>query len=125
MSEVFLREIFFYKHYFLEFYHAQNPVVRRKFDWTLQLIATIERVPAKYFDHISNSEGLYEIRVESGGDIFRVFCFFDKGRLIILLNGFQKKTQKTPQKEIERAEKLRKQYKEEQQEDANHKKGKQ
>jgi phage-related protein len=63
--------------------------------------------------------------VESGGDIFRVFCFFDKGRLIILLNGFQKKTQKTPQKEIERAEKLRKQYKEEQQEDANHKKGKQ
>jgi len=71
--------------------------------------------------------------VESGGDIFRVFCFFDKGRLIILLNGFQKKTQKTTQKGIERAEKLRKQYKEklrkqykeEQQEDANHKKGKQ
>jgi len=63
--------------------------------------------------------------VESGGDIFRVFCFFDKGRLIILLNGFQKKTQKTPQKEIERAEKLRKQYKEEQQENPNHKKGKQ
>ena len=65
---------------------------------------------AKYFKHITGSTGLYEIRVEVGSDIFRVFCFFDKGKLIILLNGFQKKTQKTPKNEIELAERLKKQY---------------
>lgn len=76
----------------------------------MHLIATIDRVPKKYFDHISNSSGLYEIRVEVGSDIYRVFSFFDKGNLIILVNGFKKKTQKTPKKEIELAEKLKKQY---------------
>ncbi len=74
------------------------------------MIATVERIPKKYFDHITNSTGLFEIRVEVGSDIYRVFSFFDKGNLIILINGFQKKTQKTPQSEIELAEKLKKQY---------------
>ena len=82
--------------------------VKKKFNWTLKLIATLDRVPAKYFKHIQNSDGLYEIRVESGGNIFRVFCFFDKGKMIILINGFQKKSQKTPRKEIQMAEKLKK-----------------
>jgi len=54
--------------------------------------------------------GIYEVRVEVGSDIYRVFSFFDKGQLVILVNGFQKKSQKTPKKEIELAEKLRKQY---------------
>jgi phage-related protein len=76
----------------------------------LQLIATLDRVPEKYFKHINGSTGLYEIRVEVGSDIFRIFCFFDKGKLVILVNGFQKKTQKTPKNEIELAEKLKKQY---------------
>ena len=76
----------------------------------MQLIATIERVPSKYFDHIANSKGIFEIRVEVGTDIFRVFCFFDMGNLIILLNGFQKKSQKTPANEILLAEKLKEQY---------------
>ena len=76
----------------------------------MQLIATIEMVPAKFFKHIAGTNGLYEIRVEVGSDIFRVFCFFDKGQLIILVNGFQKKTQKTPKFEIEFAEKLKKEY---------------
>jgi phage-related protein len=70
----------------------------------------IEQVPKKYFDHITNSTGLYEIRVEVGSDIYRVFSFFDEGQLVILVNGFQKKTQKTPPSEIEKAEKLKKQY---------------
>jgi phage-related protein len=74
------------------------------------LIATVEKIPKKYFDHISNSTGIFEIRVEVGSDIFRVFSFFDKGNLIILLNGFQKKTQKTPENQFELAEKLKKQY---------------
>jgi phage-related protein len=74
------------------------------------LISTIERVPKKYFEHLTGTTGIYEIRVEVGSDIYRAFSFFDKGQLIILINGFQKKTQKTPKKEIELAEKLKKQY---------------
>jgi phage-related protein len=76
----------------------------------LQLIATLDRVPEKYFKHITGSTGIYEIRVEVGSNIFRVFSFFDKGQLVILVNGFQKKTPKTPNKEIELAEKLKKLY---------------
>ncbi len=76
----------------------------------MQLIATLDRVPEKYFKHITGSSSIYEIRVEVGSDIFRVFSFFDKGQIIILVNGFQKKTQKTPKSEIELAEKLKKQY---------------
>jgi len=74
------------------------------------LIATIDRVPEKYFKHLTGTTGLYEIRVEVGTDIYRVFSFFDKGQLIVLVNGFQKKTQKTPKAEIELAEKLKKEY---------------
>ena len=59
---------------------------------------------------MSNSTRIFEIRVEVGSDIFRVFSFFDKGNLIILLDGFQKKTQKTPKNQLELAEKLKKQY---------------
>jgi phage-related protein len=59
---------------------------------------------------MSGSSGIFEIRVEVGSDIFRVFSFFDKGKLIILLNGFKKKSQKTPKNELELAEKLKKQY---------------
>lgn len=64
---------------------------------------------------MEGSDGLYEIRVSSGNNIFRIFCFFDEGQLDILLNGFQKKTQKTPKSEIERAEKLKIKYYEDKQ----------
>lgn len=74
------------------------------------LIETIERVPEKYFKHLTGTTGLYEVRVEVGTEIYRVFSFFDKGQLIILMNGFQKKSQKTPINELEFAEKLKKQY---------------
>jgi phage-related protein len=110
MSENHLRNIFYYKNYYLEFFNELKPDVQKKFNWTLQLIATVERIPKKYFEHITNSSGLFEIRVEVGSNIYRVFSFFDKGNLVILVNGFQKKTQKTPRKEIELAEKLKSQY---------------
>lgn len=110
MKEHFLRNIFYYKSYYLDFYKTLNADVKKKFNWTLKLLATVERVPIKYFRHIKNSSGLYEIRVEVGNNIFRAFSFFDKGQMIILINGFQKKSQKTPKKEIEEAEKLKKQY---------------
>jgi len=70
----------------------------------------MDKVPVKYFKHMTGSTGILEIRVEVGSDIYRVFSFFDKGKLIILLNGFQKKSQKTPKNELELAEKLKKQY---------------
>ena len=76
----------------------------------MQLISELERVPVKYFKHVEGSDGLYEIRVEVGSNIFRVFCFFDKGQLVVLVNGFQKKSDKTPKNEIELANKLKKQY---------------
>jgi len=110
MENEFVREIFYFKNYYLDFFEKQKSEVRKKLNWTLQLIATIERIPPKYFGYITNSKGIYEIRVEVGSDIYRVFCFFDDEKIIILMNGFQKKTQKTPKNEIKLAEKIRKEY---------------
>ena len=89
---------------------AQNEKVRRKIAQTLVWLQTLDRLPVTILKSIEGKKGLYEIRIEFGGDIFRVFCCFDKGSLVILLNGFQKKTQKTPQSEIDKAEKLMNEY---------------
>ena len=94
----------------MEFYGKLKPEVKKKFNWTLKLISVLERIPIKYFKHMEGSTGIYEIRVEVGSDIYRAFSFFDKDRLVIVMNGFQKKTQKTPKNEIELAEKLKKEY---------------
>jgi phage-related protein len=74
------------------------------------LVEDLQRVPETYLKHIENTEGLYEVRVQSGSDIFRIFCFFDQGQLVVLANGFQKKTQKTPKKEIAIALKIKAEY---------------
>jgi phage-related protein len=110
MNRKFIREVIYYEDYYLDFFNAQREEVKKKFNWTLQLISSHDRIPEKFFKHITGSDGLYEVRVEVGSDIFRVFSFFDKGNLIILVNGFQKKTQKTPKSEIKIAEKLKKEY---------------
>ena len=110
MGQNFIRHIFYFKHYFLEFFDEQTEEVQKKFNWTLELIATIDHVPKKYFQHLTGTVGLYEIRVQLGSDIFRIFCFFDQGQLVILVNGFQKKTQKTHKKEIELALKIKAEY---------------
>lgn len=78
--------------------------------WTFELIENLPRVPEIYLKHIKNSEGLYEIRVQKGSDIYRIFCFFDHGQLVIIANGFQKKSQKTPKQEIEMALKIKGEY---------------
>lgn len=70
-------------------------------------------VPANYLRSIEDADGLYEARIQLGNNIFRVFCFFDGNKFVVLLTGFQKKTQKTPPGEIERAVRLMKQYFEE------------
>ncbi len=74
------------------------------------MIEIIERVPETYLKHLEGTDKLFEIRVQSGNDIFRIFCFFDEGNLVVLANGFQKKTQKTPKQEIEKALKIKIEY---------------
>jgi phage-related protein len=110
VGQNFIRNIFYYKNYYLDFYKSQTEDVKKKFNWTLELIATIDHVPKKYFDHMTGTDGLYEIRVEVGSNIFRAFSFFDKGHLIVIANAFQKKTQKTPKNELDLAKKIKKEY---------------
>jgi len=70
----------------------------------------VEKVSEKFLKHIEGTDGLFEIRIEVGSNIYRIFCCFDKGNLVVLFNAFQKKTQKTPRKEIELAQQLRAEY---------------
>ncbi|WP_411332482.1 type II toxin-antitoxin system RelE/ParE family toxin [Riemerella anatipestifer] len=79
----------------LDFYQAQTDEVQRKIEWTLNLLRTIDRVPKKYFDHITGTDGLFEVRVELGGNIFRIFAFFDKGNLVVLGMVFKKISKNT------------------------------
>jgi phage-related protein len=104
------RKITFYKNYFQDFFSKQNKKVKAKIVWTFDLVEDLQRVPETYLKHIENTDGLYEIRIQLGSDIFRIFCFFDQGQLVVLANGFQKKTQKTPKKEIEMALKIKAAY---------------
>lgn len=87
--------------------------VRTNIDYVLHIVLTAEMIPKKFFKHID--DGIYEIRITSGSDIYRIFCFFDKGKLVILLHGFTKKSQKLPRKEITRAVQLRGEYYEDKQ----------
>ena len=104
------RKITFFKSYFQDFFDKQSKKVKAKIVWTFDLVEDLQRVPEIYLKHIENTDELYEIRVQKGSDIFRIFCFFDQGQLVVLANGFQKKTQKTPKKEIELALKIKAEY---------------
>jgi phage-related protein len=106
----FRREIEFYENHFKDFYSKQSIAVRKKIDWTLLLLSNTRIVPEKFLKHLPNTDGIWEVRISAGNGIFRIFCFFDHGNLIILLSGFQKKTQKAPKNEIKKAERLKKEY---------------
>lgn len=88
----------------------QRQKVKDKIVWTFDLIELIEKVPETYLKYLTGTDELFEIRVQTGNDIFRIFCFFDEGSLVVLANGFQKKSQKTPKQEIEKALKIKKEY---------------
>ena len=105
-----IRTIIFYKEYFSEFFVKQRQKVKDKIVWTFDLVERIEKVPETYLKHIEGTDKLFEIRVQNGSDIFRIFCFFDEGSLVVIANGFQKKTQKTPKNEIEKALKIKIEY---------------
>ena len=104
------RTVIYYENYFAEFFAQQRQKVKDKIIWTLLLIEDVNQVPEAYLKHLEGTDGLYEIRVQLASDIFRIFCFFDEGKLVVLANGFQKKTQKTPKQEITKAIKIMKQY---------------
>ena len=104
------RTVITYKNYFEEFLSKQRQKVKEKVIWTFLLIEEVQQVPETYLKHIEGTEGLYEIRIQLASDIFRIFCFFDEGKLVVLANGFQKKTQKTPKQEIAKALKIKEEY---------------
>jgi phage-related protein len=105
-----IRQIIFYKDYFLDFYYDQTAKVKDKIEHVLFVVSVAERIPKKFFDHLTGTDGLYEIRVEYQGNIYRIFSCFDEGNLVVLFNGFQKKSQKTPTGEIEKALKIKAEY---------------
>jgi len=104
------RQIIFFEHYFIDFYLEQTEKVQEKIEYVFKILRTVRTVPKKFLDHMTGTDGLYEIRIEFESNIYRIFCCFDKGNLVVLFNGFQKKSQKTPKKEIEMALKLKDEY---------------
>jgi len=105
-----VREVIAYKNYFEDFLLAQPVKVQDKIYKVIEIIETYERVPSNYLKALTGTKGLFEARIKLGSNIWRVFCFFDKRKLVILLNGFIKKTQKTPKKEIDKAINLMNSY---------------
>ena len=105
-----VREVIAYKNYFEDFLKKQPIKVQNKIFKIIEAIETLERVPENYLKAVTSTKGLYEARISLASNIWRVFCFFDRGKLVILLNGFIKKTQKTPIREIQKALKLMNEY---------------
>ena len=91
-----VRELLMYKSYFKEFYREQSPKVQNKIIKILDILENIECIPTKYLKHIEGTDGLYEMRITLGSDIFRVFCFFDKGRLVVFAFRFSEKDAENP-----------------------------
>ena len=104
------REVILYKDYFEDFFKQQSRKVQDKIIKVLDILETVERVPITYLKYVEGTNGLFEIRVQLGSDIFRIFCCFDGNKLVGLFSGFQKKTQKTPSKEIDRALRIMNEY---------------
>lgn len=102
------RKIKVYKNYFLDFIEKLSDAERRKVDYGLQLLKTQDRISTKFVKAIHS--GLFELRTEYNSNIYRVFFIFDEGQIVVLFNGFQKKTQKTPNDEIEKALRIKNEY---------------
>ena len=104
------RKVIFYKSYFQDFFSKLDTKTRKKVLQVLSWIQSLDIIPVSMMKSIAGVKGLYEIRIEHNSNIYRIFCCFDNGELVILLNCFQKKTQKTHFGEIERARKLMNEY---------------
>jgi phage-related protein len=106
----FQRQIIFFQGYFRDFIESLPKKVREKIDFVLYTVSVAPRIPMKFFQHVSGTDGLYEIRVDFESNIYRIFCCFDKGKIVVIFNGFQKKSQKTPKTEIDKALKIKEEY---------------
>jgi phage-related protein len=104
------REIIFFGDYFEDFFNTLDDKTQNKVDEILYFVSLLDIIPTKYLKKIVNTKDLYEIRIEYRSNIYRIFCCFDDDKLVVLFNGFQKKTQKTPKKEIEKAERIMNEY---------------
>jgi len=104
------RKIIKYKHYFDEFYKPLDDKVKTKIDQIFIIIKEQKQIDPKHLKHIIGVKDLYEIRIRWSNNIYRIFCCLDKGNLVILFNGFTKKTQETPKREIDKAVRLMKEY---------------
>ena len=105
-----IRNVVAYKNYFEDFILSQPKKVQDKIFKIIEAIEFLERIPSNYLKFIVGTNGLYEARIQLASNIWRIFCFFDGENLVVLLNGFQKKTQKTPKNEIDKAIKLMEEY---------------
>ena len=102
------RRIITFGRYFKEFVEKLTVKEREKIDYGLVLLKTQDRLPTKFVKHLI--DGLYELRTEYNGNIYRVFFVFDEGAIVVLFNGFHKKTQKTPKGELEKALRIKDEY---------------
>ncbi len=105
-----IRKIIIYKTDFVEFYKKQDKKIQEKIEYVLELIRYEKQVPIKFFKFLESTNGIYEVKVTTTFKSIRILCFFDDGQLVVLTNGFIKKTEKTPKSEITKAEKLRQDY---------------
>jgi phage-related protein len=104
------REIIFFTKDAIRFYQVQPPKVQRKIDFVFDLVRNIDVVPIQYFKYLKGTNGIFEIKVVTHLYSLRFLCFFSNQKLIIVTNTFIKKSQKTPKKEIQIAERIKKEY---------------
>lgn len=104
------RKVIAYENYFEDFLVEQPENIQNKIFKILEAIELLEHIPSSYLKHLTGTDGLYEARIQLGTNIWRIFCFFDEECIVILLNAFQKKTQKTPKNEIAKALYLKQKY---------------
>jgi phage-related protein len=104
------RTLHFYDEGFVNFIKSQPLAIQIKFDKVFRYVEEMDPIPMQYFKKIQNAPGLFEVRIRLGTNTWRAFCFFEKGNVIVVLNGYMKKDQKTSAHEIKRALKLKNEY---------------
>ena len=102
------RKILYFKNYFLSFYRTLTEGAQKKFDYSLAMLKIQERISERFVKYIR--EGIFEVRASHDGNVYRAFFIFDEGNVVLLFNGFQKKTQKTPESEIKKAIQIKNEY---------------
>jgi len=104
------RQLIYFREYYWDFFNKQNEKTKDKIDYVLFLVTVADKIPGKFFEQMTGYDGLFAIRIEFESNIYRIFCCFDEGNLVVLFNGFQKKTQKTPRREIEKTMRIMQEY---------------